>query len=93
MPMNVHARFATTVTTVSIGRLAAVIGMMPVTKMPSAVRTALIRYHVLELSVVSAIGAQRNFQTLGARLAAMSAAMASTPTWFLASRNATATVR
>jgi hypothetical protein len=65
MPMSAHATFAATTTVVSNGRLAAVGGIAPIAYRPIAVVTAEIRYHCVRLSVMSAMGAHRNFHTCG----------------------------
>ena len=93
IPTNVAATLATKMMIVSSGTLALVRGSALMAHRPAEVKTVPITYHFFEVNVVSTTGAHRNFQTFGTNETAMSAAIASTLTWFFASRNASATVR
>ena len=78
MPRNVEARFDTSTITESSGRLEAFAGSTPVAKMPMLVSTQAITYQRLRDSVVSAMGAHRNFQVCGSRPSATNPATCST---------------
>src|SRR5258706_7987949 len=65
MPRNVQPKLEVSTIVDSNGRLAFVAGSAPVKNTPTALRTLPIRYHPLRVSVVSVIGAHRNFHVWG----------------------------
>ena len=67
-----------TTTVVSAGSEDDVMGIVIEAKVPSATRVRAMRYQVLRFSVVSTMGAQRNFHACGAKAAATTAPIAST---------------
>ncbi|MBY0113559.1 MAG: hypothetical protein K2Y21_12115 [Phycisphaerales bacterium] len=67
-------------------------GIALIAVMPSAHRTTESRYHVFRVSVVSTIGAHRNFHTCGNMPDAISSAPSSTLRWCRVHRNAIATL-
>src|SRR5262249_57944859 len=92
MPRNVTATLEVKTTAESSARPAAVGGMAPVAKMPTALSSEAMTYQRLRDNVVSAIGAQANFQVWGRRPSAIRAAVRSTGTPDLVSMKPTATV-